>query len=186
MNLFKRTTEIDTVKVKKLKVELDELYDDFYFLMVSQHEKLQSDRDGVAFLHNYFPSTTLRYYDEAFGDVNAAIARQSFNTLYTDYCAARPDEVIKTLKNLRETKNIYITMARLPVIGPGGTLEPPRLPPTDRPEVIPVPPESPRIETAKYGSILLDNIEIKYPYANPLFAFEDRGITKHLEDINHK
>lgn len=49
-----------------------------------------------------------------------------------------------------------------------------------------VSPTTSKYPEAYYGGVSLRTMQIKYPYANPLFAFEDGKITRHLEDPNYQ
>lgn len=167
----------------ELKNAWDEANYAAYITMKALNEKIGQSQKLQELFSKVFPSNFNEHYKKIFGDPNIGIARKRF--MDEIECGEQGNKSIAQIaKEIKESTDIDKVVNSL-------GLQMPRLkflPPIAWPK----PPEQPvshfarSIEQAKYSGVLLDNIEIRYPYANPLFAFEDRKITQNLENVNYR
>lgn len=171
-------------KILELKNALDEANYMVYVTVKALHQQIGEDPDLLNFFSKFYPASSNERYKQVFGDPNIAIARKRF--MDEIECSEQGNKSVSQIASeIKSSTNIDETLRSAGIDIPPVLVYPD--PGLSKPSV--TTPESRfarSIDEAKYSGVLLDSIEIKYPFANPLFAFEDKKITQRLENVNYR
>lgn len=162
-----------------LKTLLDEANYEAYVTIKALHEKIGKDKDLSDYLRTVYPIPIIDKYIALFGDPNLAIVRKLYND---EVDCSVPTEIVKVLKDYKA--NVNLKQLAVSTVGPA-----PAIPKPSKPA--PAKPKGPRrfarsMAEAKYSGVLLDSIEIHWPYANPLFIFEDAKSSNQIRNRDYR
>lgn len=161
-----------------LKALLDKANYEAFQVITNMHEKIGRDPALAEYLKDVYPNPIMESYQLMYGDPNVEIVKSRFIN-ETQCVSTGGTNVTNSLKQYMANTNLKekgTTAAGVPT--------------ADRLPMASVAPSAGKfarnIEEATYCGVLLDTIDIKWPYANPLFMFEDLYVTRHLEDVNYR
>lgn len=161
-----------------LKALLDKANYEAFQVITNMHEKIGRDPALAGYLKDVYPNPIMESYQLMYGDPNVEIVKSRFVN-ETRCISGGGSNVTNSLKQYMANTNLKekgITAAGVPT--------------ADRLPMASAAPSSGKfarnIEEATYCGVLLDTIDIKWPYANPLFMFEDLYVTRHLENVDYR
>lgn len=161
-----------------LKVLLDKANYEAYQVITNIHEKIGRDPELANYIRNVYPGLVNEKYEAVYGDPNIEIVKGRF--INETQCVDRGVSVTTTLKRYEgntKLKDKTISTVGTPIVGTTTTAS----------TATSTGKFARSIEEAAYCGVLLDTIEIKWPYANPLFIFEDgKKVTRNLENVDYK
>lgn len=162
-----------------LKTLMDEANYEAYVAAKALHEKIGADKDLNDYFRTVYPLPVIDEYIALFGNPNLYLVRK----MYTDEvdCTV-PTEIVKVLKDYKSNINLKQLIASS--VGPAPVVPKPAKPQPTKPTGR----FARNLKEAKYVGVLLDSINLQWPYANPIFIFEDAkgGPSNKLRDLTYK
>lgn len=162
-----------------LKALLDKANYEAYQVITNMHEKIGRDKSLADYLKDVYPAPITENYKKVYGDPNIAIVQGRFAN-EMECVVGGGGNITDVLKDFRAKTNIKDKTTS--AVGK---------PTTESVTIGEATQHTGRyarnIQEATYSNVMLDTIDIKWPYANPIFMFEDGyNVSRNLENVDYK